>query len=204
MASSQPNTSHPSNDGDGSRRNFAVEFAAVVIGGILAIFPLVVGLFAFFDPLRGRRARPGGANEQLAGPAGYTRIAALDALPENGTPQRFPVISDRQDAWNFVPNQPIGAVFVQRIGPEEVRVFNATCPHAGCSVTSNDTTFFCPCHNSSFNLDGTKMVSESGRENPSPRPLDQLNVDAEMLSKGEIWIECLNFYTGKEHKVPKA
>ena len=130
-------------------------------------------------------------------------MAALSALRPGDAPQRFAVIADRQDAWNYIPDQPIGAVFIERTGESEVRVFNATCPHAGCSVSCDGQSFNCPCHNSSFNLDGTKRVSGSGRENPSPRSLDSLLVDPDQLAKGEIWVKFVNFFTGREKPIPK-
>jgi Rieske Fe-S protein len=136
------------------------------------------------------------------GKEGYIRIAALDALPIKGEPQRFPVISNLSDSWNFVPDQAIVAVFLQRVDQQQVRVFNATCPHAGCSVSFRNGGFHCPCHNSSFQADGTKL-GQSGKENPSPRPLDSLDVDPEMLAQGEVWIKFQNFYTGREEKTPK-
>jgi Rieske Fe-S protein len=188
----------------GSRRNFAVELSSILIGAVLGLIPACVGLFAFLDPLRRQRPKPTAYRAGSGGPEGYTRITSLASLPVGGTPQRFPVISDQRDAWNFIPQQPIGAVFVARTAPEEVRVFNATCPHAGCSVSCDGSAFNCPCHNSAFNLDGSKRVSQSGRENPSPRPLDSLAVDAQMLAQGEIWVEFVNFYTGIAEKKPKV
>ena len=64
--------------------------------------------------------------------------------------------------------------------------------------------FVCPCHNSSFLLDGKRRLAESGRDNPSPRDLDNLDVDPEKLAQGEVWVRFQNFYTGKHEKVPKA
>ena len=58
--------------------------------------------------------------------------------------------------------------------------------------------------NSSFNLDGAKRKSESGRENPSPRDLDKLSVDPSKLADGEVWIKFQNFYTGRVEPKPKA
>lgn len=186
-----------------SRRGF-IEILSVVVGGILGLAPFLLGLFAFLDPLFGKHKKPlSRETGESSGKEGFTQVAALNALTPGSPPQRFPVISDLQDAWNFVPDEPVGAVYIERTGETQVRVFNATCPHAGCSVSCDGEMFRCPCHNSSFNLDGTKRTSESGRENPSPRDLDKLDVDLDQLTKGEIWVKFQNFYTGREDAKPK-
>jgi menaquinol-cytochrome c reductase iron-sulfur subunit len=187
------------------RRSFVFEIASIVIGGLVGVVPLLVGVFSFLDPLTRTKKKPlwyaqGGESDN-----GFVRISSLGALEEDGEPQRFPVIADKQDAWNYIPNQPIGAVFVQRLADNQVLVFNATCPHAGCSVSCIGKEFHCPCHNSAFAQDGSKLVSESGRNNPSPRPLDSLEVDPRRLENDqEVWVKFQNFYTGKHEKKPKS
>jgi Rieske Fe-S protein len=186
-----------------TRRSFAVEILAFVVGGLVGLIPAGIGIFAFLDPLR-KQPKPSAFQKPSSEKEGFARVTALEALAVGGPPRRFPVINDKRDAWNYLPDQPVGAVYVQRTGNDSVRVFNVTCPHAGCSVSCDGTSFRCPCHNSSFDLDGTKTVSRSGRENPSPRSLDELVVDPELLNQGEIWVEFKNFYTGIEDKTPKA
>ena len=188
------------------RRIFNYQIGAIIIGGIVGIAPVLVGLFSFLDPLIGRRRKPLAYAQDGADDDEFIRISSLDALQENGAPQRFPVIADKRDAWNYTPNQPIGAVYVQRLDGKHVRVFNTTCPHAGCSVSCIGEAFHCPCHNSAFNLDGSKLKSKSGRSNPSPRPLDSLEVDPVRLGgeNPEIWVKYQNFYTGKHEKKPKS
>lgn len=185
---------------DSSRRTF-FEFASIGLGALVGIVPAIIGLFAFVDPLRRTPAKPKLYQEGADGGKGdFIRVASIDALSLNA-PQRFPVIDDQLDAWNFTPDQPIGAVYIEKLGDSTIRVFNTTCPHAGCSVACNGMAYHCPCHNSSFNLDGSKLVSESGRENPSPRDLDSLEHE---IRNGDIWVKFENFYTGKHEKKAKA
>ena len=67
-----------------------------------------------------------------------------------------------------------------------------------------DPVYLCPCHNSSFSKDGEKM-DLAGRNNPSPRGLDKLKVNQEKLaSNGEVWVEYVNYYTGRKEMKPKA
>ena len=187
------------------RRKFAMEIASIVVGAIVGVFPVIVSVFPFLDPLRRARKSPEFSQDTGAtGSEGFLRICGLDALTVGSPPQRFAVISDQTDAWNFSPQQPIGAVYADRPEENVVRVFNVTCPHAGCSVSCDGAAYVCPCHNSSFELDGSKRASDSGRENPSPRPLDQLVVDQTRLASGDVWVEFQNFYPGRKEKTPKS
>ncbi len=200
----QRESERPTEAAGEDRRSFTVELAALVFGGLASVGPFLIGLFAFLDPLT-RRKQPPAAHRDADGGTreGFLHIAALSSLAVGEAPRRFPVIADKQDAWNFSPDQPIGAVYVQRVDEQQVRVFNVTCPHAGCSVACDGAAFHCPCHNSSFNLDGSQRESVAGRENPSRRGLDELEVDPDQLAEGEIWVEFMNFYTGIAEKKAK-
>ena len=81
------------------------------------------------------------------------------------------------------------------------QAFDSTCPHLGCKVRwQNDKErFHCPCHNSSFSLEGKRAP-----DSPSPRDLDKMVVDEDRLKKtGEIAIRFVNYYPGKEDRIPK-
>jgi Rieske Fe-S protein len=181
-------------------RRYFFETASVLLGGVVSVVPAIFGLVTFCDPLGKRKKKPiAHQDHDSGGPEGYIRVASVAAL-SSGTPQRFAVIDDQIDAWNFTPDQPIGAVYIEKPAAGNVRVFNATCPHAGCSVSCEGERYLCPCHNSAFNLDGSKLLSSSGRANPSPRGLDTLEYE---IKNDEIWVEFKNFYTGKHKKKPK-
>ena len=190
-----------------TRRAFFV-IGSWICGAIVSIGPVLIGLAAFLDPLGKRKPDPLKYREdETGGDTNLIRVAALSAISER--PQRFPVISNLRDSWNFAPGQPIGSVYVQRVpaegeeegGAAQLRVFNTTCPHAGCSVDCDGKAFICPCHNSAFNLDGTKRDSAAGVPNPSPRDLDALDFE---VRDDQVWVEFKNFYTGKhEQKVKK-
>lgn len=169
------------------RRNFLAQAAAIVIGGVLAVVSPLAGLFVFLDPLR-RKSESGGA----------VLVASLASLPENGEPRKFSVLATRVDAWNRTPNVPVGAVYLQRMKDDTVRALNVVCPHAGCFVDFRPARnhFHCPCHNSSFALDGKVLDPKS----PSPRALDDLKVE---IRKGtEIWVTFQNFRAGVHDKIP--
>ena len=195
-----PNREDSSSESGPVRRNFLMEFAAAVTGGVVGLVPLLAGLFSFLDPLRKKDRTPEKFADAGGGKEGFLRVCSLEALSVSAPPQRFPVIADQTDAWNFTPNQPIGSVYVQRVEENKLLVFNTTCPHAGCSVSCDGLAYNCPCHNSSFELNGSKKVSESGRENPSPRDLDSLEYE---VQDGEVWVQFMQFFIGRHEKKPK-
>ena len=169
------------------RRDFISKTAAIVIGGSLVVAPAVAGLCVLCDPLR----RP-------AATGGPVHVASLNALPESGEPRKFPVLATKVDAWNREPNVPVGAVYLQRLKDNTVRAFNVVCPHAGCFVDFKAAKghFHCPCHDSSFSLDGKILDPKS----PSPRPLDDLPV--EIRNGSEVWVKFQNFRAGTHERIP--
>jgi menaquinol-cytochrome c reductase iron-sulfur subunit len=175
-----------------ARRSFIVRLAATVIGGIVALFPFVVGLGVIINPLRRSRNTSG---DDDADPANFARICPLDALPADGMPREFAVIADVSDAWTHAAAQRIGAVFLTRSSkdPNEVTAFTATCPHLGCAVEFDAAKkeYECPCHKSGFAIDGKKLFG------PSRRGLDPLpvKVDGKAGSK-EILVKFERFKGG--------
>jgi menaquinol-cytochrome c reductase iron-sulfur subunit len=188
---SSPESSSSPSSNDDERRGFLVKLAAGAIGVVLGIFPVAAGALTILDPLIGKKKTKG---EKI-------RVATIEQLPDDGTPVRVPIVADLVDAWNREPNQPIGAVYLRREG-DNVVAFNAICPHAGCFVgyASDTDVFQCPCHTSTFELDGARVMPS-----PSPRDLDKLVVDEDRLAgTGEIWIDFVNYYPGKAQQIPKA
>ena len=61
--------------------------------------------------------------------------------------------------------------------PVSVIAYNTVCPHLGCFVDyrKKEQDFFCPCHDSNFDLN-SKLV-----KGVSPRAMDTLEVDQEKL-----------------------
>jgi menaquinol-cytochrome c reductase iron-sulfur subunit len=184
------------------RRNFIISGLAVAIGAVISLFPLIPGAAVLLDPVLRRKKQDG----DTGGDDPFVLIAKLESVPTSGA-QQYPVIDDRNDAWNRYPDERIGAVYLRRTGEkqDQVQCFNAVCPHLGCiySYVSSRNEFYCPCHNSAFHVDGSKLET-ADRVNPSPRPLDELEVDPKRLQEnGEVWVKFENFYTGTEEKIPK-
>jgi menaquinol-cytochrome c reductase iron-sulfur subunit len=167
------------------RRNCVTKAAAVVIGGLISAVAPLAGLFTILDPLR-----------RKSDTRGLVRVASLASLASNGEPRKFPVLDTLVDAWNKTENVPVGSVYLQRTGENSVRVLNTVCPHLGCSVGYNAAYqgYFCPCHRSSFALDGAIADPKS----PSPRGMDELEA---VVRDGEVWVRFQNFRKGSPDKI---
>ena len=177
--------------GEPKRRDFLQKAGSVVIGGAIVACPAAVGLVAVFDPLR--KATKGGI---------MVRLTALDALPEDGTPQIFKVVADKVDAWTTYKDLPLGLVYASRDAKGKVTVFSASCPHAGCAVEYRKTEelgehYYCPCHLSYFEIDG----AIGNEDSPAKRGLDTLEVDEEKLADGEVWVRFQKFKAGDAEKI---
>ncbi len=172
------------------RRNFLKQFVTGVLTGIAGLVPALAGLAVIFDPLKRRGGSPGEA----------LLVARLPSLAPDGVPRRFRGYADRVDAWNTYKNIPIGAVFLRRTADNQVSALNAACPHAGCSVSfaSGPGQFLCPCHDSSFTVEGAIAKPSS----PSPRSLDRLEV--EIRRDNEVWVKFRNYQPGHKEQVPVA
>ena len=176
--------------GGDNRRGFLAKAVAVCGGGIALLVPAAGGVVAAMNPLR---------QKGLSGD--FMRLATLDALPDDGTPRKVPVIADRAAAWNHYPSEPIGAIFLRRVGGE-VTALQVICPHAGCSIgfegSAKDGKFFCPCHSASFDLTGKRTDQTS----PSPRDMDTLEV--QVRNKNEVWVKFETFGVGTAAKVAQG
>ena len=180
-----------STDEDLKRRQFLQKAGSIVVGGAIVACPLGVGLVAVADPLIKKSA--GGLK---------VRLTVLDALPADGVPRAFKVIADKVDAWTTYQDVPLGMVFLRHTEDGKVEAFNASCPHAGCAVEyRNDEAqgqhYYCPCHESSFEMDGKIKTAET----PALRGLDALEVDDEKLGSGEVWVQFEKFKAGVAEKI---
>ena len=63
-----------------------------------------------------------------------------------------------------------------------------------CKLNDDESGFACPCHRSSFDLDGAVDDPSS----PSPRDMDAL--DVEVRNGDEVWVRFQNFLPGREDK----
>ena len=89
-------------------------------------------------------------------------------------------------------------MYLRRTAEGRVQALNVICPHAGCFVgyAPERGGFLCPCHNSTFALDGKIDDPQS----PSARGMDELEV--ELRNQTEVWVRFQNFRSGPARKLP--
>ena len=180
------------------RRNFVVSFLAAVIGGLVGLVPFAAGVATYLDPLRRSKAS-----------GGAIPVTSLDKLPDSSAGDvllgQFPVVADRSDAWNLYPKERIGSVYlVVPKGSKKIKALNTICPHLGCAVDTQSasglTKFYCPCHTSSFSLDGERIMPCV-----APRAMDELEcVTTERDGRIEVAVVYQNFQPGLEQKKVKS
>ena len=171
-----------------SRRKFIV-VSTLGVSAACAIFPVASGITTILDPVK--------KSSENQAKVPWTKVAPLGNLSEDGKPAKFEVIlSEVKDAWTTYKNVPAGAVYLSRKG-NEVKAFNLKCPHLGCAVDyrSKSDDYFCPCHNSTFGLDGSVTDVDS----PSPRGLDTMETKVE---DGDVWIRFQQFRPNIVEKIP--
>lgn len=168
-------------DADGGRRRRAL-LAIVAGGGAIAVAAGAPTIAAVIAPARS--AGRGGVR--------YA-VGKLDDL-EIGVPKKVAIVGDEVDGWTRAPKRKLGAVWLHRRGERDVEAFSATCPHLGCAIDAaldaagNARGYECPCHDSSFGLDGARG---SG---PSPRGMDPLPV--EIAADGVVSVTFKRFRIG--------
>jgi menaquinol-cytochrome c reductase iron-sulfur subunit len=179
---------HPTTVGTPPRRNFLKQFVTGVLGAVVGLVPGLAGLLVILDPLKRKSTASGDA----------LLVTRFSGLPADGIPRRFQVFADRVDAWNTYKNIAVGAVYLRRGPDNQVTALNASCPHAGCSVSfvGERGHFLCPCHDSLFSVDGAIADPKS----PSPRALDALEV--EVRNNEEVWVKFRNFQPGHKAQLP--
>ena len=184
--SSSPCQHSVSNHQPAPRRGFLAQAGAIVIGGLAGLVPLASGLLFFLDPIIRRRKSAFGAD-------GFQLAANLSQLPTDGTPQRFTLRADVMDAWTLYRDRVLGSVYLRLMPNGQVIAFNDTCTHLGCKVDyqASNKRFFCPCHQSAFDLDGKKQ------NKTPPRDMDDLEVS---VRTGEVWVKYQNFRTATPEK----
>ena len=152
----------------------------------MAALAVVPGLAFLADPLR--RATVTGGDTPL-------RVASRNGI-KPGKPVKVHVVGQRHDAWLRLDRVKLGSCWLvrqQEDGP--IRAFSTVCPHLGCGIDWNDKSskFDCPCHASSFDLDGRCLGG------PSPRGLDELQVAVE---GDDVKVRYQRFQVGTPIKEP--
>ncbi len=131
----------------------------------------------------------------VSGAGEFVPVAALDAVPDDGSPVNVPVIVEApKDGWNKLPATQVGTIFLAR-KEQSIMALSTICPHLGCGIdySASSKQFVCPCHDSSFTEDGAVAAG------PSPRGMDSLET---RVKDGKIEVRFEKFKIGTTEKVP--
>jgi menaquinol-cytochrome c reductase iron-sulfur subunit len=161
-------------DASKSRRDFfgwIVALGSAAIGGLL----MVPGAAYVLDPVLRSTGKKGR----------WIRVAELASLSKD-QPVAAPVIGEQVDAWTKAPAVRLGTVWLRVLGEDKVAAWNAECPHLGCKVAfaADKARFGCPCHDSSFSLDGSVLGG------PAPRGMDALEA---RVQNGHVEVRFARF-----------
>jgi menaquinol-cytochrome c reductase iron-sulfur subunit len=160
--------------GKGSRRDFFTWILGVgsaAIGALLA----VPGASYVLDPVLRTSGKKGR----------WIRVAELASLSKD-QPVSTAVVGEQVDAWTKSSDVRLGTVWLRVVDNDKVVAYNAECPHLGCKVgySAEKSCFGCPCHDSSFGLDGKVMGG------PAPRGMDELETRVE---DGHVEVRFVRF-----------
>ncbi len=171
-----------------TRRDF-YRFGNTILNGLMGLALALPAVAYLFTPFRAKGRK--GDFEPL------TRLNQLKV----GIPKSFAIIEERQDAWVKYPAEPVGSVWLirQPEGSQPVVIaFTSECPHLGCAInlTADGKDFLCPCHTSSFDLEGNP------RNSVPPRPMDQLDIQLSDGVDPEVRVKFQRFRTLSKEKTP--
>jgi menaquinol-cytochrome c reductase iron-sulfur subunit len=151
-----------------SRRTFHLAFIYGLWSVIGAALSIPAAIYLFIPP----RARKQGE---------WVNAADVDRL-QPGAPQEVVFRRNRQDGWKISSEKT--SAWVVRTPANEVIAFSSQCTHLGCAFHWDERRkyFLCPCHTSTFSLDGQVTAG------PAPRPLDryQVKIDGSKVLIGPL------------------
>jgi len=142
-----------------SRRNF-MQTAITAIGGVIASGFGIPGVGYIISPALLKRDKK------------WILLGSIGNIPIN-TPTLFKARVEQKTGW--VTDYKEYAVYVITSDGKNYRALSNVCTHLGCHVRwiEDLQTFYCPCHNAVFDIDGQVL------QGPPPRPLDEVVIKIE-------------------------
>ena len=183
-----------------SERRSALRVVGGVLLSALGLALAIPAALFLSDPVRKRRPPSGSPPEPSPDADRGTTVAVAEVgevpdLDHGGAPLRTAVVaSGLRDAWNRLDQTQLGSVYLGKRGGA-LTALSATCPHAGCGIDydSEHRQFVCPCHNSTFALDGRRL------DGPAPRDMDRLELS---VQGSKVFCQFQRFRLALKNKVP--
>jgi menaquinol-cytochrome c reductase iron-sulfur subunit len=99
----------------------------------------------------------------------WVEAGDIDKLKPN-IPEEFVFRRNRLDGWKVTSEK--STAWVIRQADSKVVAFSPQCTHLGCAYSYDEQNkeFLCPCHTSTFSLEGKVLTG------PAPRALDRYDV----------------------------
>ena len=151
-----------------SRRTFYLEAIYGIWAVITAALAIPAAIYLLFPP----KARKSGDWVEIGDVSQFQPQSPEEVIFRRNRVDGWKVTSERTSAW------------VVKMPDSQVVAFSPQCTHLGCAYHWDEVNkdFLCPCHTSTFDLQG-RVTS-----GPAPRPLDryQVKVQNGKLLVGEI------------------
>jgi len=148
-----------------TRRLFYTGFINGVMGLIGLALAAPAAIYLFFPPRVRKEAE-------------WVKTSELSSIP-TGVPTEISFNRRRVDGWKVTDEK--ATAWVVKGAGNQVVAFTPQCTHLGCAYHWDEAThtFICPCHTSSFSIDGKVLGG------PAPRPLDRYMT---MIENGRLEI----------------
>ena len=149
-----------------TRRAFYIRFIYGAMSAIGAALAIPAAIYLLFPPKARKEAE-------------WVDAGDLSSIPV-GTPTEVAFERKRVDGWKVTTEK--ATAWVLKKPDNAVVAYVPQCTHLGCAYHWDDSshTFVCPCHTSTFSIDGKVLGG------PAPRPLDRflVKIDAGKLEIG--------------------
>src|SRR6266545_7720141 len=163
---------------DKSRRAFVMLLPFAAMGGILA--PLPGAAFRLLRPV------------VSASTEKWIDVALVAELSAN-KPVAQRIVAEQVAGWA----KSLAEHSVYILPGQNNRVLSAVCPHEGCEVSWRDdkNVFSCPCHDSNFAADGSRI------DGPARRGLDPL---PSRMAHGKLQVQYHSFINNTRERIRRG
>jgi menaquinol-cytochrome c reductase iron-sulfur subunit len=176
----EQNADEPEKTGmpDQGRRNFLLLLPLSIMAGVAAT--IVTAAFRYLRPADTRSESK------------WSNVAPVAQL-KGEKPIMRSILAEHQAGWASTVEEH----FVYVLPDKNHQVLSSVCPHEGCNVSWRDDPngFFCPCHDSYFAADGSRV---SG---PSRRGLDPLPTREK---DGMLQVQYQTFINNTEERIARG
>lgn len=159
------------------------DFLLLIPLGIFAGVAATIATAAF------RYLRP---SSQATAEAKWSDVSPVSEL-KGDKPIMRSIVAEHQAGWASTTEEH----FVYVLPNQNNRVLSSVCPHEGCNVAWRDDAneFFCPCHDSYFAADGSRI------NGPSRRGLDPLPAREK---DGVLQVQYQTFINNTEERIARG